>query len=123
MRIHLLAITTLLLLAACGKDTEIDACSDEHGRFIKDVHYIQSEFLTEDKTWNYKAWNENHRKESNYEPNRNCIPRYDLNKGAEADIIFSEEDRKESLQKQIESEEETIDLRRWVRLFVLLTQP
>ena len=94
MRIFILLL--LLLIGACGKDTPIDACSSEQGRFVKDTHYIDSNFLSEDKTWNYKAWNEQRKKEARNEPNQNCIP---IKQG-------------KSLTEQIEEQEEVIDLMR-----------
>lgn len=68
--------TTLVatLALACGKDTKVDVCSAYLGRFVGGEHYVQSDFLTEDKNWDYKIWNKNRRKRSRYEPNYICIP-------------------------------------------------
>ena len=87
---------TLRCGTACGKDSEVDVCSAYLGRFVKGEHYVQSDFLTEEKNWDYKTWNTNRRKRSRYEPNYHCIPI----------------EKPRTATERIDDEEEVIDLMR-----------
>ncbi|MDH5719372.1 MAG: hypothetical protein OEZ13_02005 [Spirochaetia bacterium] len=57
-----------------GKNTEIRLCEPQTGLFIDGSHFISSEFLNENNSWNYQNLEKFHREKVNSIPHFECIP-------------------------------------------------
>ena len=58
----------LFYFVMCKKNTEMDICNQNSGKFINGKHYIPSNFLNEDQKLNYVSWF----KSIIYKENENC---------------------------------------------------
>ena len=99
-----LTLGAVCLSLFCSETTKLDPCNPELGRFIKGQHYISSEFINEDKNWNYKQWNKYHRRVATFKPSPKCSPsptgRLEVDSGSE------------SIEEKLEELNEEIDLQR-----------
>ena len=59
---------------ACSETTTMGVCNPEDGRFIKGQHYISSDMLTEDQTWNYQNLHKYHSRRAEFYSNEGCLP-------------------------------------------------
>ncbi len=64
----------LALMLGCGKTTEIKECQPEMGRFYRGEHYISSDFLTAEGTWDYARLQKHFESKSDFHPNEECLP-------------------------------------------------
>ncbi|MDH5716525.1 MAG: hypothetical protein OEZ22_02680 [Spirochaetia bacterium] len=71
---YILYLVLTIIVSSCKKSTQVPVCEPESGLFIDGKHYISSEFLTENYTWDYKQLEKYYRNKSGSIPSYNCIP-------------------------------------------------
>jgi len=54
-------------------NSELAECQPIEGHFIKGTHYVSSDFLTEDRTWNYQKLHAYREKKARFYPSENCL--------------------------------------------------
>ncbi|MES0491346.1 MAG: hypothetical protein ABUK01_15235 [Leptospirales bacterium] len=93
------------LTGSCGKlNTELEQCQPLEGHFINGTHYVSSEFITEDRTWNYQKLHTYREKKADFYPNEGCL-------NAAQPV---------TLEETLRAESESIDFRRSKRRIVPL---
>jgi len=82
---------------SCGKiNTELEQCQPVEGQFIKGTHYVSSEFMTEDRTWDYQKLHAYREKKARFYPNEECL----------------DSAQPVTLEETLQAESESIDFRR-----------